>query len=222
MTGIVTTIEDDVAVIRLDDGKANAVSQDFIANMHAALDEAEKDAKAVLLIGRPGRFSAGFDLKVMMNDPSSAGALVNAGGAMMLRMFEHPQPIVAACTGHALAAGAMMLLSSDTRIGTAGDYKIGLNETAIGMTLPQFGIELPRARLDPRHFTSAVIQAKIHSPDEAMEAGFLDVVVAEEALETTARAAADALKTLPGANYAGNKRLIRKPAIDAIRASLKS
>ncbi|MEL6246038.1 MAG: crotonase/enoyl-CoA hydratase family protein [Pseudomonadota bacterium] len=220
MNAFTTEIANDVAIIRIDDGKANAVSQAFLSDMHAALDRAETEAKAVVIIGRPERFSAGFDLKVMREDPSAAAKLVNDGGKLMLRIFEHKQPVVAACTGHALAAGALLLLSCDTRIGAAGDFKIGLNETAIGMTLPQFGIELPRARLKQDRFTEAVIQAKIFSPDEAKDAGFLDIVTTPEQVEASAIAAAEMLAQLPGGAYAGNKRLIRKPAIDAIRASL--
>lgn len=222
MSVLTMTLDDGVAVIRIDDGKANAVSQDFIAEMHAALDEAEKSADAIVIFGRPGRFSAGFDLKVMMNDPAAAGDLVTAGGQLFTRIFEYPKPVIAACTGHALAAGALLLLACDTRIGTQGDYKLGLNETAIGMTLPDYGIILPQARLEPRHFTSAVIQAKIHSPEEAMEAGFLDAVADADALEETAMATANALKTLPGPAYAGNKRKIRKEAIAALHASFAS
>lgn len=222
MSVLTTTLEDGVAIIRIDDGKANAVSQDFIAEMHAALDEAETSADAVVIFGRPGRFSAGFDLKVMMNDPAAAGDLVTAGGKLLTRVFEYPKPVIAACTGHALAAGALLLLACDTRIGTKGDYKLGLNETAIGMTLPDYGIILPEARLDPRHFTSAVIQAKIHSPEEAVEAGFLDAVADADALEATALAAANALKALPDSAYAGNKRKIRKAAIAALHASFAS
>ncbi|MEO1100279.1 MAG: crotonase/enoyl-CoA hydratase family protein [Pseudomonadota bacterium] len=222
MSVLTMTLDDGVAVIRIDDGKANAVSQDFIAEMHAALDETEKSADAVVIVGRPGRFSAGFDLKVMMNDPAAAGDLVTAGGQLFTRIFEYPKPVIAACTGHALAAGALLLLACDTRIGTKGDYKLGLNETAIGMTLPDYGIILPQARLEPRHFTSAVIQAKIHSPEEAVEAGFLDAVADEGALEETAMAAANALKALPGSAYAGNKRKIRAEAIAALHASFAS
>lgn len=213
-----TEMRDRLALIRIDDGKANAVSMDFISELHAALDAAETSAKAIVLLGRPDRFSAGFDLRVMQNDPSAAARLVNEGGKLMLRLFECPKPVVAGCTGHALAAGALLLLSCDTRIGAAGDYKLGLNETAIGMTLPHYGIELPRARLRPDKFTEAVIQARIYDPDGAAEAGFLDRVVALEVVEAAVIETANLLKQLPASAYAGNKRLIRKPALDALHA----
>ena len=214
-------IQDEIADIHLDDGKANALSFDMIAAINDALDKAETDAKAILIRGREGRFCAGFDLSVMREDPDQAVNLVNRGGHLMLRLFANKKPVIVACTGHAIAAGGMLLLSADTRIGVQGDFKIALNETAIGMVLPTFGVELPRARLGQDHFTPAVIQAKMHSPDEAVAAGFLDIAVAQDALLEIARTTAETLAALPGSAYYGNKKLIRQPTIDIIAASLQ-
>lgn len=213
-------IQSDIAHIAIDDGKANALSFALMEEYHANLDKAEKDAKAILISGRPGRFCAGFDLSVMRESPERAGELVNAGGHLLLRLFSNPLPIVIACTGHAIAAGGLTLLAADTRIGVEGDFKIGLNETAIGMVLPIFGIELPKARLRTDHFTPAVIQGKMHSPDEAVDAGFLDAVVPPGALLKTSLAAAEQLSQLPQHSYHGNKLLIRKDAIATIKANL--
>jgi len=217
---ITLDIQNDIAHIAMDDGKANAMNFSFLEAFTAHLDKAEKEAKAVMISGRPGRFCAGFDLSIMRDSPEKAGELVNAGGHLMLRLFASSIPVVIACTGHALAGGGLLLLCADTRIGTQGDFKIGLNETAIGMVLPTVGIALPKARLRQDHFTSAVIQAKAHTPDEAIEAGFLDMAVAPEALMETSLAAATGLSQLPQASYHGNKMLIRKEAIAAIKASL--
>ncbi len=217
---ITLDIQNDIAHLAVDDGKANALSFALIEEFHDVLAKAEAEAKAILISGRPGRFCAGFDLSVMRESPEKAGELVNAGGHLLLRLFENPLPVVIACTGHALAAGGLLLLSADTRIGTQGDFKIGLNETAIGMVLPVVGIELPKARLGQDHFTPAVIQGKMHTPDEAVAAGFLDMAVAPDALMDTSLAAAGALSQLPQHSYHGNKKLIRKAAIATIRESL--
>ncbi|MEO9968661.1 MAG: crotonase/enoyl-CoA hydratase family protein [Hyphomonadaceae bacterium] len=217
---ITLDIQNDIAHLAVDDGKANALGFALIEEFHDNLAKAEQDAKAILISGRAGRFCAGFDLSVMRESPDKAGELVNKGGHLLLRLFENQLPVVIACTGHALAAGGLMLLSADTRIGTQGDFKIGLNETAIGMVLPQFGIELPKARLAQDHFTSAVVQGKMHSPDEAVTAGFLDLTVAPETLLETSLAAAGQLSQMPQHSYHGNKLLIRKQAISAIRESL--
>ncbi|MCZ6459340.1 MAG: enoyl-CoA hydratase-related protein, partial [Gammaproteobacteria bacterium] len=123
------TLEGEVAVIGMDDGKANAVGHALIDEINQGLTRSLAEAKAVVIVGRPGMFSAGFDLKEFENGPEATTALVAKGARMMLRLFSHPQPVVAACTGHAIAAGAFMLLASDTRIGVQGEFKIGLNET---------------------------------------------------------------------------------------------
>ena len=209
-----------VAHLILDDGKANAVGHDFIAAVNEGLVKAQADASACVLQGRDGKFSAGFDLTEIQKGPTYASALVGKGAHMLLRMFTFPQPLVAACTGHAVAAGAFMLLASDTRIGIEGNFKLGLNETAIGMTLPEFGHQLAASRLVPSALTASYIQAQLFSPEQAAAIGFLDQVVTPDELQNTALAAATALAELPGQAYAANKLDIRRNAIAAIRGSL--
>ena len=215
------TLQGDVALVGLDDGKANAVGHDFIDAVEGALDRALQDAAAVVVSGRPGVFSAGFDLKEMAKGEQERTALVGRGAQMLLRVFCHPQPIVAACTGHGIAAGALLLLASDRRIGTGGDFKVGLNETAIGMALPQFGLELAKARLSRRHLTRAVIEGHLYAPEGALDAGYLDQLVDADAVVTAAVDQAAGLAELPGESFAANKLGLRKPYIDAIRRSLK-
>ncbi|MEM7097239.1 MAG: crotonase/enoyl-CoA hydratase family protein [Pseudomonadota bacterium] len=209
-----------VGVIGLDDGKANAVGHNFVDAMNEGLDRAEAEASGVLITGRPGLFSAGFDLKEFENGPEATSALVNKGAHMLLRLFRHPQPVVVACAGHAVAAGAFTLLACDVRIGAEGDFKIGLNETAIGMSLPVFGIQLASARLSKRWQTQCVVQAQMLSPEEAQNAGFLDQVVAPDALIDTALSTATTLAELPTPAYAFNKRALREPYIKIIEDSL--
>src|SRR5437867_3300565 len=153
----------------------NAISHEVIDGIHAGLDKAASDAQAVLIRGNERALSAGFDLKVMQGDDLDAMIrLVDAGGEMLLRLFRHPQPTVVAVTGHALAAGALLVLACDTRVGAEGSAKIGLNEVAIGMTLPVFAVELARERLSKRYLTRASIEAEIFSPEGALAAGYLD------------------------------------------------
>jgi enoyl-CoA hydratase len=214
-------VQDDVALISMDDGKANAVGYAFLDAMNAALDEAEAKAKAIVVAGRPGVFSAGFDLKVMRGaTPGEVAALVTGGGRLALRLFACPKPTVAACTGHALAMGAILLLGFDTRIGAEGEFKIGLNETAIGMGLPAFGFDLPKARLAPAHFTPAIIQAHLYGPVGAVQAGYLDATAPADKAVTEAMEVAGRLASLPGQAYAQNKAGVRKGTIEALRATL--
>lgn len=209
-----------VAVIGLDDGKANAVGHGFIDAVNEGLDQALQEASGALITGRPGVFSAGFDLKEFEKGPGATNALVNKGADMLLRIFRHPQPVVTACAGHAVAAGAFTLLASDVRIGTAGEFKIGLNETAIGMTLPVFGIQLAQARLSKRWQTRCAVQGELLDPADAQAAGFLDLVVDADTLFDRALSQASELAELPTPAYAANKLAMREPFIQAIKASL--
>lgn len=213
-------LTDRTAVITMDDGKANALSHAMIDALQEALERAEREASAVILTGRPGRLSGGFDLPTMMASPASARALVGAGAELMLRIYLSPRPVVVACTGHALAAGAIMLLVGDTRLGAAGDYKIGLNEVAIGLTLPIFATELARDRLSKRHFSAAVTQARIFDPEGAHDAGFVDQVVAADALQAAAAARAVALGALPDPAFRNTKRNERSATVKLIRETL--
>ncbi len=172
-----------VALISMDDGKANALSKSGIAEIRSAIDDAVADESvgAVVLAGREGRFSGGFDLGVMTSgDFGAIVDLVADGGDLVRHIFHCDIPVVAACTGHALAAGALMLLGADVRVGADGPYKIGLNEVAIGMVLPDWGMTIARERLSKRHLQRSVANARITDPERAIDVGFLDRVVAPE------------------------------------------
>ena len=209
-----------VAVIRLDDGKANALSHEVIDDLHGALDRAADEARAVVLAGRDGRFSAGFHLPTMTAGTEQMQGLVTAGAELLLRTYLFPRPVVVACTGHALAAGALVVLVGDTRVGAEGDFKIGLNEVAIGMQLPVFAVELARDRLSKRHFTAATLQARIYEPAEAVDAGFLDRVVPADQVVPEAVAEASRLAELRTGAYAETKDRARTTTVDFIRATL--
>lgn len=213
-------LRDPVAILHWDDGKANAVSPSTLDALHAALDRAEKEAQSVVLVGRPGRFSAGFDLGVMRQGGDAMRDLVHGGAELLLRLAESPLPVVTACTGHALAMGALVLLATDLRLGAGGAFKLGLNEVAIGMTLPGFAVELARARLDPRHLGRAALLAEVYDPEGAVAAGYLDRVVAAESLLEEAVAEATRLAALPRRAFAGTRRLLRGPMVDRVRATL--
>ena len=153
--------EPNYCMVTLDDGKANALSFAMLAQINEALDQAQQTGKVIIICGRPGKFSAGFDLAVMGQGGDAMVELLRAGAALAQRLLKFDTPVVLAVSGHALAMGALLLLSADYRIGMHGNYKIGLNEVAIGMTLPYFGIELGRARLAVTHVDKAIGLAQI-------------------------------------------------------------
>ena len=213
-------LDDTVARLTFDDGKANAVGHDLLDGLNEGLDRAAEEAKSVLIVGREGVFSGGFDLKELQKGAAASKALVDKGARTLLRLFSHSQPVVMACTGHAVAAGGFLLLTADSRIGGAGDFSIGLTETALGMTFPVFGRELARARLDPRHLTRSFVQSYVYNPDEAVQAGYLDRVLPMDQVVDAAAAEAARLGELPAAAYGHNKHDIRGSHIAAIEASL--
>jgi enoyl-CoA hydratase len=215
-------LKGDVALIRMDDGKANVINQAMIASLNAALDEAEATAKAIVLSGREGRFSGGFDLQALTGSGQQAAIeLLDAGAKLLVRLYANPLPVVAACTGHAIAMGVFILHACDTRVGASGGYKIGANETINGMVLPLFALELSKDRLNPLHMTKAVIQAFIYDPVEAVEAGYLDMLTDLDKVEAQAITIAGMLAQLPGHAYHGNKMAIRGATIDRIKASFR-
>jgi enoyl-CoA hydratase len=206
MSDILTySLADGVATINLHNGKVNAFSHDLIDEINQALDKAEQEATAIVIAGHPGLFSAGFDLKVMTSDVDSMRALVTKGSKLSRRLLAFPLPVVTACTGHAMAKGALILLSSDYRIGAQGDFKIGLNEVQIGMTMHRVGMALADARLTLNGVNRAVIHAEIFNPETAVEVGFLDALVPAEQVVSAAQAQAQLLGKLDKTAYSQTK-----------------
>ena len=212
----------EIAQITMDDGKANALSPEMIDAILAAFRRANEEATAVVLLGRPGRFCAGFDLRIMMAGAEAVTDLLIAGTKLLMDVYAFPKPVVVACTGHAIAGGALLLATGDTRIGARGEFKIGLNEVSNGMPVPILAHRLAKDRLDPRAFVASVLQAKIYAPDEALIAGWLDAVAEPEALLDASIAEATRLAELPARAYAKTKASIRRESIEHIAATLEA
>lgn len=212
----------DVAILQMDDGKANALAPAMSEGLNGGLDQAAREAKAVVIRGRANVLCGGYDLKIIRGeDPALRDRMRSLGTALMLRLYLSPQPIVFACTGHAVAAGALLLLAGDLRIGTTGDFKIGLNETAIGLPLPVMGLELARDRLAPGALQRATAMATLYDPAAAIAAGYLDDVAPADDLDARALKAARQLSDLDPGAFAETKRRLRQPTVDRINAGLE-
>jgi enoyl-CoA hydratase len=212
-----------MSTVTMDDGKVNVFSFDMLRSLHEAFDQAERDETVVLLTGRPGYFSAGFDLKVLREGGVEATReLLTLGATLAERILLFPAPVVASCPGHAFPAGAFLLMAADERIGAAGPFKLGLNEVRIGLTLPWFAIVLARHRLTPTDFDHATVTGTMFDPDGARAAGLLDAVVAPEDLAEAARAAAEDMATLDRRAHAGTKRRARQAVATELRAAIQS
>jgi enoyl-CoA hydratase len=217
---VTCTIDDGAAVVRLDDGKVNVISHRVIELLHAALDRSLEEADAVAIIGREGKLSAGFDLTEMTAGIERTKALVGSGGHLLMRIYGHPQPVVLGVTGHALAAGALLALSCDVRIGGDGPAKIGLNETAIGMGLPHYAVELALERLSPAHLRRGAVQAEIYDAPGAVEAGYLDRVVPAADVERETIEEARRLGQLPASAYRHTKLALHRALIDRVEPNI--
>ncbi len=217
-----TSERDGVALLQMDDGKANALGPQMMRELDAALAAAEAEERPVVLTGREGRFCAGFDLKVMGSGPEQAKDLVRQGAQLFLRLYLHPRPVVIAASGHAMAGGAVLLLCADERLGAKGAFKIGLNEVQIGLPVPAFVNELSEARLEKRARIPSTLFARVHDPEAALDAGFLDRLVAPESLLDSALETASLLAKLPKKSFAGTKRSQRIALAERVRAGLEA
>ena len=219
MSELVTyELNDGIAVLTLNNGKVNALSPEVIVALNEALDRAQEAGAIVVLTGQQGILSGGYDLKVMMK--GQAIARVTAGSALTRRMLAHPQPIIVACGGHAVAKGAFLLLASDYRLGVEGEFLIGLNEVQIGMTMHHVGILLARDRLSPAMFQRSVINAEMFTPQAALAAGFLDRVVAPDWLMAAALDVAQQMKKLNPGAHRHTKLKARKALLEALDSAI--
>lgn len=209
-------LDEGIATLTLNNGKVNAISPDVIAAFNSALDRAQQDRAVVIITGQPGILSGGYDLKVMTSGPQAAVSLVTAGSTLSRRLLAHPFPVIVACPGHAVAKGAFLLLSADYRIGVEGPFNIGLNEVQIGMTMHHAGIELARDRLRRSAFHRSVINGEMFDPISAVDAGFLDKVVAAEQLQEAALAAARQLKKINMSAHKNTKLKVRKALLETL------
>jgi enoyl-CoA hydratase len=213
------SVRDGVARIVLDDGKVNAMSLETILAIGAALDVAEKAGAVAVIRGREGVFSAGFDLATFRRGLEATVAMVGAGARLVERLLAFPRPVLTVCTGHAYPMGAFVMLAADVRFGLAGPWRIGLNETAIGLTLPKFAVELARHRLTPPGL-ARVATAQLFPPEEAARLGYLDRVLAPGELDAAVDAEAERLRALDMPSFEATKARLNAPILGAVRAAI--
>jgi enoyl-CoA hydratase len=209
-----------VAAITMDDGKVNALSPAMLDELAEAFGKAAADGATVLLSGREGVFSAGFDVAVLRAGGAEMRAMVRAGFDLAVRLLGYPRPVVVACTGHTIAMGVFLLLSGDYRLGGDGEYRIAANEVSIGLPLPEAAVAIMRQRLSPPAFHRAAVLAEVYGPGTAVAAGMLDEIVPAADLAGAARAAAHHLSQLDPAAHAETKLRVRAPVLTALQADL--
>lgn len=211
------TFEDGIATIQIDDGKRNALAPGVLDEIYAAFDQAEKDDAIVILTGREGVLSAGFDLKVMQRGGSAAISMLRKGYGLPARILAYPRPVIVACNGHSLAMGVFMMLAGDYIIGSRGDFKIAANEVAIGMTMPRVAAAMLRHRLNPAAYQRGVTVSEYFDPESALANGFFDRLADVDSLKFEAQSVAEHCKNLDPLAHRVSKRRIRRSLIRYIR-----
>ena len=220
MSAVHYTREGEIATIRIDDGKRNALSPGVLREIYAAFDRAEADNALVIFTGREDVYSAGFDLKVMKRGGVEAIRMLALGYGLTARIMRYPRPVICACNGHSLAMGIFMMLSGDYVIGSRGDFRIAANEVALGLTMPRVAAAMLKHRLDPCAYQHAVVLSTSFTPDEALAAGFFDELVEPAALIARAEALAEEFAALDARAHRATKRRIRRALVRKIRWSL--
>jgi len=214
------TLQGQIATIRIDDGKRNALSPQVLSEIYQALDKAESDGATVIITGRESVFSAGFDLNVMKRGGINALRMLKAGYALTARVLSYPHPVIAACNGHSLAMGVFLMLSADYVIGSRGDFKIAANEVAIGLTMPRVAAAMLRHRLNPSAYQRAVTLSEYFDVESALSAGLFDEVVNATDLQSRAEDHAKKVQELDKRAHTVSKRRIRAALIRKIRISI--
>jgi len=215
-------INNNVAHLTLNDGKANVFGAEMMSSFNQALDQAENGADALVISGEGKMFSAGYDLSIMTQDAEQRMPLVLSGFEMLLRLYQFPMPVISVVNGHALGLGAFLCLVSDTSIAQEGSYKIGLPETAGNMEFTHFLVSLIQAHLNPCFINRTALQSQPCNPKSAVEAGFIDLVVAQDQIQATLGKVTEGLLQLPKEQYAENKLQLRNSTITQLEQQLST
>ena len=223
MTDSIATLskENDISIIKLDDGKANAFSYDMLSQVNDLLKKVPRDSGALVITGREGLFSGGFDLKTLATgDMEKITKMVQLGYRLLLELFSFDRPIVAAVSGHSIALGLFVTCSADYRIAIDGKYVCQANEVRNNMDIPTQIMEIIRARVNKKYFYSAVYHSDAYSVQDSIEVGYIDEVVSEDQFMKRVMEKAKELATLPHPFYANTKKTaqddVRQKIADAI------
>lgn len=214
-------VQDGVALLRMAEGKGNAIGVRWLEAMETALDELlSTDARALVVTGSQGFFSAGLDLPGLIDLPDEEmRAFIDDFSAVMLRLFELPMPMAAAINGHAIAGGCVLALQADRRFMAEGSSRIGLNEVQLGIGLPAVVIETLRAQVPAASLRPIALEGKLLGPLEALALGLIDQVVPAAELEPQALAWASTMSALAPEAVLQIKTALRRPAGEAVRAA---
>lgn len=214
--GLVVEQQDGVRVVRMQFGRANAMNLAMLDALAGTLTEGKP--QPTVLTGDGKIFCAGLDLVTLDGLGEDAFEdFLTRFSRTMVQVLSAPFPLVAAVNGHAVAGGCVLALACDYRVGTEGDYKIGMNELSHGLPLPAVASEIPRGALTPQTYRTVVMSGVLMDPETARQVGILDML-AEDAEACVAQACALARgqgKSLQA--FAGVKAGVIAPVVNAIK-----
>tara|TARA_B100001142_G_scaffold22413_1_gene20532 strand:+ start:504 stop:1193 length:690 start_codon:yes stop_codon:yes gene_type:complete len=215
------TTEGDVSIITLNDGKANVFSPEMSSTVSNLLDQVPGNKGSLVITGRPGIFSAGFDLKIISSgDADAVAAMVKAGFTLLARIYNFPRPVIAACSGHGVALGAFLLCCADYRLGAKGQFIVQANETRNNMSIPTPILEISKSRISKTHWYRAILNAEAYPVEKAIEPGYLDEVTEPDNLMIRAMEVANDLATLGHPHYKLTKDLDQKETLKRIHDAI--
>ena len=215
------TTEGDVSIITLNDGKANVFSPEMSSTVSNLLDQVPGDKGSLVITGRPGIFSAGFDLKIISSgDADAVAAMVKTGFTLLARIYNFPRPVIAACSGHGVALGAFLLCCADYRLGAKGQFIVQANETRNNMSIPTPILEISKSRISKTHWYRAILNAEAYPVEKAIEPGYLDEVTELDNLMIRAMEVANDLASLGHPHYKLTKDLDQKETLKRIHDAI--
>lgn len=215
------TVENGVAQITMDDGKVNAMSAEMLNELQQAFEDAQQEDAIVVLSGREGLFSAGFDMPTFQRGMGPTVEMIRAGVQVLETILAYPRPVVTVCAGHAYPMGAFLMLAADVRFAVDGPWQIGMNEVAIGLTVPNFALALARHRLTPAAF-ARITTAAMFEPQQAREHGYVDHVVSAKETSSVVSDELDRLSKLDMTHFPRTKARVNDQVLRNIRDAAES
>lgn len=208
---------DEVTVVRLNHGKANALDTQLCRDLVSCLAELT-EAGAVVLTGTGGIFSAGVDLhRILAGGAAYIDEFLTALSDAFIALFTFPGPVVAALNGHAIAGGAVLAAASDHRVMNAGHGRIGVTELAVGVPFPISALEVLRCAYG-RNLRQLVYFGQTYPAAEALSLTLVDETVPEPDVLTRALEVAHQLAAIPPRSFQRAKELIRRPYLERVTA----
>ena len=216
-----------VRELRLDRPPANALSPDLIAALREAVTAAPgAGARALVLSGAPGMFSAGLDVPYLLTlDRTVMAAAWRDFYALLHALAASPIPIAVAITGHAPAGGTVLALYCDWRVMAEGDFKLGLNEVRVGLQLPPVIFAALKRQVGPRQAERLATTGLLLRPAEAERVGLVDELAPAERAVERAIEWCQALLALPPEAMALTRQEARADLValfDEVEAELQS